>query len=67
LPAASNVSAMAAAGSTSRANSPNITARVIWVRRMDPPGSSAPRSLFVARRSVFRPVSKDPAATFAIR
>ena len=67
LPAASNVSAMAAAGSTSRANRPNRTARVIGVRRMDPPGSSAPRSLLVARRSVFRPVSKDRPASFAIR
>ena len=34
---------------------------------MDPPGSSAPRSLFVARRSVFRPMSKDRPAAFAIR
>ena len=67
LPAASNVSAMAAAGSTSRATRPKRTARVIGVRRMDPPGSSAPRSLLVARRSVFRPVSKDRPASFAIR
>ena len=59
--------AMAAAGSTSRATRPKRTARVIGVRRMDPPGSSAPRSLFAASRSVFRPVSKDRRAAFALR
>ena len=63
LPAASNVSAMAAAGSTSRANSPNITARATGTSHGSS-WSSAPRSLFAARRRVFRPVSKDPPRRF---
>jgi hypothetical protein len=67
LPAASKVSASPVAGSTNRANSPSSTARVIVVRRMDPPELSASRSLGRDRKGVFRPMSKDRRTSFSIR
>ena len=68
LPAASKVSAMAAAGSTSRATSAQSERHgPLGYVRMDPPGSSAPRSLLRRPPERLSPGVERSARRFAIR
>src|SRR5436190_1251215 len=67
LLAASKVSAIAAAGAISEATKPSPRARTTDERLIDPPESSATRSLGRAGRTVFRRVSKDRRGGFARR
>src|SRR3954447_15105703 len=67
LPAASNVSAIAAAGATSTASNPSPIPRAVDERVIDPPVSSATASLRAGREGVFRLMSKDRRGLFARR
>ena len=65
LPAASKVSARAAAGASSTSTALSASARTANERlSMDPPWSSGPGSLSRGAPPVIRPVSKDPARPF---
>ena len=66
LPAASKVSARAAAGASSTSTALSASARTANERlSMDPPWSSGPGSLSRGAPRAIRPVSKDPGDRFA--